>query len=123
MKSFILYVAALFFLTPALAQEISSKKADSISAKVIHYLKNKQADSIYAMTGKTFREKITAENFGAIMKDKIFPLNNFERIKYISTKETINKYRIDTTPPLQMLIGLDADDKIQVFLIQEYTPD
>jgi hypothetical protein len=114
---------SFFLLMKAEAQQGGSKKTDVLSAKVIGLLKNNQADSIYAMTGKAFREKITAENFNSILTGKIFPATKFESVEFISSKEGINKYRIKATPPLQLLLGFDSDDKIQVFSIQEYVPD
>lgn len=101
----------------------SSKKTDSIAQKVIHYFALKQPDSVYQLTGKAFREQITAENFTAITTSKIFPLTDFKLVKYISTANGINKYRVEGTPTLQLLVGLDTDDKISTLLVQEFVPD
>lgn len=104
-------------------QQGPSRKTDSIALKVISFLKAKQPDSVYLLTGKAFREKITAENFNSITNSKIFPLTDFKNVKYISSTQGINKYRVEGTPALQLLIGLDADDKIDTLLIQEFIPD
>lgn len=124
MKSFIL-LAALFspFLTTAQVKQIPPKKLDSVAQKVIAYFKVKQPDSIYAMTGKAFRDKITPENFSSITTTKILPLTDFKNVKFISSIQGISKYKVEGNPTLQLLIGLDVDDKIQTLLVQEYIPD
>ena len=126
MKNSILYIlAGIFFSTNTSGQiqQGPSKKLDSVSQKVISFFKNKQPDSVYALTGKSFREKITAENFNAITTTKIFSTTDFQNVKYVSTRQGMNKYRIEGNPPLQLLVGLDADNKIQTLLIQQFVVD
>jgi hypothetical protein len=122
MKVLLIYTLLVFFGTAASGQE-PSKKTDSIARKVIGFLRAKQPDSVYMLTGKAFRDKITAENFSSITTTKIFPLTDFKTVKYISTTQNINKYRVEGTPALQLLVGLDADDKINTLLIQEFIPE
>lgn len=123
MKAVIFVIVSFFALQHVSAQavQVPPKKLDSISAKVIGFFKSKQTDSIYAMTGKAFREKITQENFNSISTSQIFPLTNFEDVKFVGTQQGVNKYRVAGNPVLQLLIGLDVDDKIQTLLIQPYS--
>ena len=123
MKFIFVLITVLFFTTgiSAQARALASKKLDSVSQKVIVYLQHKQPDSIYAMAGKVFRDKITAENFNAISTNQIFPINSFADVKYIGTTRQINKYKVEGMPPLQLLIGLDADDKLETLLIQPFS--
>lgn len=126
MKNIMLNIFVVVFFIGTASGQIQqgpSKKLDSVSLKVISFLKSKQPDSVYALTGKAFREKITSENFNSITTNQIFPLTDFQNVKYVSTSQGINKYRIEGSPVLQLLIGLDVDDKIQTLLIQEYTGD
>ncbi|MGH2564451.1 MAG: hypothetical protein ACRDE5_08060 [Ginsengibacter sp.] len=94
---------------------------DSISKKVIHYFQTKQADSIYALAGQDFRSRITAENFKSISENQIFPVNNFQNVTYISTTDGINKYKVSGTPELQLLIGLDKENKLETLLLQPFS--
>lgn len=121
-----IFLAAFAFFSGhimAQSQNIPSKELDSVGQKVILYFKNKQPDSVYLMTGKDFRDKITAENFNSITTTQIFPLNDFENVKYVSYAQGISKYKVEGTPVLQLLIGLDATGKISTLLIQQYAGD
>ncbi|HWH64177.1 MAG TPA: hypothetical protein VNS50_12920 [Ginsengibacter sp.] len=103
------------------AKDASQNLLDSMSQVVIHYFQNKQADSVYALAGQTFKSKITADNFKSISENQIFPLNNFQNVTYINTTNGINKYKVSGTPDLQLLIGLDKESKIETLLIQPFS--
>jgi len=94
---------------------------DSISSIVIHYMKAKQADSIYALAGEVFRSKISAADFKSIADTQVFPLNDFKNVTYVHTANGISKYKVAGTPDLQLLIGLDKENKLETFLIQPYS--
>ncbi len=131
MKWIIVFCISIFFslFTHAqvpdskMTQDIKTKKTDSIAQKVISFLKNKQPDSVYAMSGKNFREKITPENFNSIATTQILPMNNFEKATFVSYLQGINKYKVDGSPILQLMLGLDAENKIETLLIQPYVED
>src|SRR5439155_22545517 len=86
---------------------------DSVSKIVIHYLQAKQSDSIYALAGASFISQLSAENFRSISQNQVFPLNNFTNTTYVNTTNGINKYKVSGTPDLQLLIGLDKENKLQ----------
>ena len=88
---------------------------------VIHYLQTKQTNSIYALAGENFKSKISAADFKSISETQVFPLNNFQNVTYVSTTNGINKYKVAGTPDLQLLIGLDKENKLETFLIQGYS--
>lgn len=94
---------------------------DSISKIVIHYLQTKQSDSIYALAGESFKSQLSAENFRSISQNQVFPLNNFANTTFVNTTNGINKYKVSGTPDLQLLIGLDKENKLQTFLIQPFS--
>jgi len=94
---------------------------DSVSKIVIHYLQTKQSDSIYALAGKDFKSHLSAETFRSVSQNQVFPLNNFTNTKYINTTNGINKYKVSGTPELQLLIGLDKENKLQTLLIQPFS--
>lgn len=125
MKFVKLTIVACFLSVAAIAQvkTVPSKQLDSVAAKVIHYFQQKQPDSVYLMTGKSFREKITSENFTSITTTKIFPVNDFSKVSFVSNDGGVSKYKVAGTPDLQLLIGLDADDKIETLLVQQYSGD
>jgi len=122
MKFLVIFMVSMSYAVCSNAQSMdaSGKRTDSIAKKVIQFFKIKQPDSVYAMTGKAFREKITAENFAAITTTQILPMNNFEKVSFMNHTEGINKYKVDGTPPLQLMISLDIENKIETLLVQPY---
>ena len=94
---------------------------NSVSKIVIHYLQTKQSDSIYALAGESFKSQLSAENFRSISQNQVFPLNNFSNTTYVNTTNGINKYKVSGTPDLQLLIGLDKENKLQTLLIQPFS--
>ena len=108
------------FLGKAQIKDEAAKKIDSVAQKVIYHLQKQQPDSVYAFTAPSFQEKITAENFNSILKDQLFPLNDFKLVTFISYADGINKYKVEGTPTLQLLVGLDELNKVQTLLIQPF---
>lgn len=119
-KIAVLLLVLICLKATAQTSEASMKRVDSVAQKVIVYLQQKQPDSVYAMTGLSFRNKITLENFNAISTSQIFPMTDFKSVKFVSHLQGINKYRVNSTPPMQLLVGLDADKKVETLLIQPY---
>lgn len=94
---------------------------DSISKLVIHYLQAKKADSIYALGGENFKSHLSAEDFKSVAENQVFKINDFANTTYISTTNGINKYKVSGTPELQLLIGLDKENKLETLLIQPFS--
>jgi hypothetical protein len=122
MKKAAFAIMAILFAHTCFSQTITANQTtlDSISKVVIHYFQAKQPDSIYALAGANFKSHITQENFKSISETQLFPLNNFHDVNYISTTNGINKYKISGTPDFQLLIGLDAENKLETLLIQPF---
>ena len=96
---------------------------DSVSGRVIHYLQQKQADSIYSLAGENFRKQLSAADFRNILEGQVYPLNDFGKVSFVKNIQSVNKYRVEGSPELQLLIGLDADHRLETFLIQPYQDD
>ncbi len=94
---------------------------DSISKIAIHYLQAKQTDSLYSLAGEHFRNQLTAENFKSIANNQVFPLNNFQKVTFISTENGVNIYKVEGTPTLKLLISLDEKNKLETFLVKPFT--
>lgn len=125
MKIFCVIITCLIITQTVSAQTktLLELKTDSIGYKVIQYLRDHQADSIYIITGKKFQENISEENFKSVSENQIFPANDFKNVSFIKMTNHINKYKINGTPDLQLLIGLDSENKIETLLIQPYKED
>ena len=99
----------------------NQKTLDSLSKIVIHYLQAKQSDSIYALAGESFRSQLSAENFRSISQNQVFKLNDFADTRYVNTTNGINKYKVSGKPDLELLIGLDTENKLQTLLVRPFT--
>jgi hypothetical protein len=121
-KTIVIFIGVLFIQSGFTRATNTSKNIlDFISLKVIYYLQNKQADSIYSITGQNFRNHITKDDFKSISENQIFPINNFQNVTYVKTLNEINKYKVAGSPELQLLIGIDKENKIETLLIQPYS--
>lgn len=109
--------------TQAQTKTLQQLKTDSISNKVIEYLGNHQSDSIYEMCGDNFKSHISKENFENISENQLYPINDYKKVTFIKTINGINKYKVSGQPDLQLLVGLDADFKIETLLIQPFSED
>jgi hypothetical protein len=123
MKKFVFTIAIALIMHAGFSQTNNAYQTtlDSISAVVIHYMQAKQADSIYALAGQNFKNQLTQENFKSISEQKVFPLNDFQHVSFISTTNGINKYKVAGTPDLQLLISLDKENKLETLLIQPFS--
>jgi hypothetical protein len=123
MKKITFILATIVITHTAFSQtdNTNQKTLDSISAVVIHYLQTKQTDSIYALAGERFKSLLSAENFKSISENQVFPLNDFQHVTFVSTTNGINKYKVAGSPDLQLLIGLDKENKLETFLIKAFS--
>ena len=126
MKILVVNIAFFMFVANIQAQTktLIQLKTDSIDNKVIEYLANHQADSIYRMCGEHFKSQISQDNFESISQNKLYPINDFKKVTYEKTINGINKYKVSGKPDdLQLLVGLDADFKIETLLVQPFAED
>ena len=123
MKKALFTVITILIMHTGFSQVNNSNQStlNSVSKIVIHYLQTKQSDSIYALAGESFKSQLSAENFRSISQNQVFPLNNFSNTTYVNTTNGINKYKVSGTPDLQLLIGLDKENKLQTLLIQPFS--
>ena len=123
MKKTVFTIITILLLHAAFAQTDSSShtKLDSISTIVIHYMQAKQPDSIYSLAGENFKAHLSQESFKSVCENQVFPLNDFNNVTYITTLNGVSKYKVAGTPELQLLVGLDKDDKLETLLIQPFS--
>jgi len=122
MKKIIFILTSVIIMHAGFSQTGNTNQTtlDSISNIVIRYLQAKQTDSIYALAGERFKSQLSAEDFKSISEKQVFPLNDFQHVTYSTTTNGINKYKVAGTPDLQLLIGLDKENKLETFLIQPF---
>ncbi len=123
MKKIMFAIIAILIINKGFSQVTTANQntLDSISKIAIHYLQAKEADSIYSLAGERFKSQLTAENFKSIANNQVFPLNDFQKVTFISTENGVNSYKVDGTPALKLLISLDEKNKLETFLIKPFT--
>jgi CubicO group peptidase (beta-lactamase class C family) len=106
----------------ASAQSIQQRKTDSVFALVKHYFNDKQADSIYALAGDGFKAQLSRTAFGNVGEKQLFPLGAIKGsslVSFVNNKVATYKV-IFNSVTLQLLIGLDQANKIDILLFQPF---
>jgi len=104
------------------AQSIQQQKTDSVFQIIKTEFNNKQADNLYALTGETFKNNVSLDKFRDIANTQLFSIGDILESKLVSfVNNKIATYKlVFSTVTLQMLISLDDDDKLGLFLFQPY---
>ncbi|MBC7722389.1 MAG: beta-lactamase family protein, partial [Pedobacter sp.] len=106
--------------TPLTPQE---KSTDSVAQKLLQYFANKQADSAYLLAGEAFKKALPHDKWIDVCEKQLYGLLPFRNIEFKRSKNGVNKYRMESVAPLQLLLSLDSTGKFQAFAIQPYQDD
>ncbi len=104
------------------AQNMQLKKTDSVLTLVKKYFKTKDADAIYALTGVNFKKAITQGAFRDICFNNLFPLGEIKKdslLSFVNNKTATYKIQFEAVT-MQLLMNLDQNDKIELFLFQPF---
>ena len=104
------------------AQNLQLKKTDSVLTLVKKYFKTKDADVIYALTGVNFEKAISQGAFRDICFRSLFPLGAIKKdslLSFVNNKTATYKIQFEAVT-MQLLLSLDQDDKIELFLFQPF---
>ncbi|MGZ3812462.1 MAG: serine hydrolase domain-containing protein [Mucilaginibacter sp.] len=129
MKSFCrlfipLSVVITFSLT-ASAQSHQQLRNDSVFVLVKKYFNAQQADSIYSLAGSNFRKNLSIETFRDVAARQLFPIGQIKEsslVSFVNNKMSTYKLVFDSVT-LQLLMTLDLDNKLELFLFQPYKPE
>ena len=103
------------------AQERQKQKIDSVFNLLKQHINTKDVAAVYELTGVGLRKDLTSTNLQKFLVQQIFPAGNIRESSLISYADNTSKYKIDfTSLSLQLLLNLDKDDKISLFLFQPY---
>ena len=106
-----------------MAQSIQQQKTDSVFKLVKRQFNAQQADSLYALAGADLKKALIIETFRNICNNQLFPLGAIKQwslISFVNNKIATYKLVFSTGTVLQLLMSLDDEDKLQVFLFQPY---
>ncbi len=106
--------------TPLTTQE---KSTDSVAQKLLYYFAQKQADSAYLLAGEAFKKALPHDKWIDVCEKQLYGLLPFRNVEFKRSKNGVNKYRMESVAPLQLLLSLDSTGKFQAFAIQPYQDD
>src|ERR1700743_1148879 len=119
-----LFILLLFvFPQYTMAQSKEQQKVDSVFLRVKKHFNAKQADSIYKFVGEKLKKDLIIETFRNICVNQLFPLGRIQQASLVSFQnDKIATYKLSfsTGNILQLLMSLDDDDKLQLFIFQPY---
>ncbi|MDN3549369.1 serine hydrolase domain-containing protein [Mucilaginibacter aquaedulcis] len=118
-----LFIALVFCSSAVFAQSRQQVKTDSVFALVQKFFNAKQADSIYALGGERFKKALTREGFRSIADQQLFPMNGIKGSSLINfVNNNVATYKlIFEAVTLQLQMGLDQHNKLDLFLFQPFT--
>jgi len=109
---------------PASAQSRQQLKTDSVFQLVKKAFNARQTATIYAMAGDNFHKNIDANKFRNIAEQNLYTLGEMKAtslISFVNNKVATYKVNFSTNLIFQLLISLDDNDKLDLFLFQPYT--
>lgn len=121
MKRILLYalLCTIYFTVNAQTQQ---EKIDSVCTLMKKYFNAKDAEGIYSLTGEEFRKQLPADKFKEVCTNNLFPLGAIKETVLEQHADGINKYKaVFAAASLDLLLNLDKNDKIQLFLFRPYT--
>ncbi len=107
------------------AQSLQQRKNDSVFTLVYKYFNEHQAESIYSLAGEQFRKQLSPESFKQVAERQLFPLGPIRQsslISFVNNKMSTYKLEFDSGN-LQLLMTLDKQDKLELFLFKPYQPE
>lgn len=105
------------------AQSIEQRKTDSVFQLVKTQFNDKNADQLYALTGSRLKQDLIIETFRNICNNQLFVLGEIKESSLISFEnDRVATYKLtfSTGQILQLLMSLDRNDKLELFLFQPY---
>jgi CubicO group peptidase (beta-lactamase class C family) len=106
-----------------MAQTKEQQKTDSVFKMVKKQFNAKNADSLYALAGADLKKDLIIETFQNICINELFPLGKITGetlLSFQNNKIATYKLTFNTSDPGLLMMSLDAEDKLQLFLFKPY---
>lgn len=119
----VLAIVICFFSFGASAQSHQQRRNDSVFVLVKRYFNARNPDSIYAIAGSRFRTSLSIVTFRDVCERQLFPLGKItgsSLISFVNNKVSTYKLEFDSASPLQFLMSLDPNNKLDMFLFQPF---
>ncbi|MCU0405032.1 MAG: serine hydrolase, partial [Chitinophagaceae bacterium] len=123
----VLFVLILFLsmeqtFSQTVFQTAQEQRTDSVAQLVKKYYNTKQTDSLYALTGKAFKEKVPLSALEQGLLTQLAPYGAITLFEFVNSKNGVSRYKTKLLGglTLQTLIGLDSDGYMQTFAMQPW---
>ena len=106
-----------------MAQTQQQQKTDSVFQLVKKQFNAKNADSLYSLAGADLKKDLIIETFRNICINQLFPLGKITGqtlLTFQNNKIATYKLTFNTSDPGILMMSLDNDDKLQLFLFKPY---
>ncbi|PPK99715.1 CubicO group peptidase, beta-lactamase class C family [Parapedobacter indicus] len=112
--------AAVFAQEEDPAQRINQ----AVFNKVEYHFNQQETDSIYALGSSKFKQSLSLQAFQTVMTQQLYPLGQIQSAELKTYEKGAGIYKLNfISTPLQLVLGLDSLNKIDVFLFQPYAGD
>ena len=103
------------------AQNSTQHKVDSVCELVKKYFNEKSSSQLYSLTGQAFKTALSPDAFKTVCDNNLFPLGEMKQVLYEKNDNGVSKYKaVFGSVNLSLLISLDKNDKIELFLFKPY---
>jgi len=120
------FLLALLPLYSAFAQEEDTPRRinQAVFNKIEYHFNQQETDSIYALGSSKFKQSLSLQAFQTVMSQQLYPLGQIQSAELKTFEKGTGTYKLNfISTPLQLVLGLDSLNKIDVFLFQPYAGD
>lgn len=111
----------LFFFCSLSAQKKQKEKVDSVRVLMQQYFNAKNIDGLYSLAGEAFKKALPAATFKIVCETQLFPIGKLNDALLEQHTDGVNRYKaVFDSATLSMFLSLDRENKMEVFLFQEY---
>ncbi|MFC3197796.1 serine hydrolase domain-containing protein [Parapedobacter deserti] len=112
------------FSATAQQNEDAKRINQAVFNKIEYHFNLQETDSIYALTGATFRQSLSLQAFQTVMSQQLYPLGQIQSAELKSYEKGIGIYKLNfLSTPLQVVLELDRLNKVETLLFQPYAGD
>lgn len=123
-KTLFLIIYLIIVVFSSNAQNKYNTPVEKVKGKIILFFNNKQADSLYDLTGADFRKAISEKKFADISQNQLFHLGKINKAEFDTIINGVAKYKTSFDRGVfGMFISLDSLNKLKTFLIKPYKED
>jgi len=103
------------------SQDMQKEKNEVMKNKIVQFFNVQNSDSLYSLTGATFKKNISADKFKVIGENNLFPLGEIKSAEFEKIEKGISSYKTTFDAAIfSMYISLDTAGMLETFLFQPY---